>query len=679
MRAAGRSRPHAHRTYSEQELLARTEEFNRNAEGHWRSIDAEPAGRGHVLNKPFSTVRDTPGILYRLGLVLDALDLGVGHTVLDFGSGSCWLSSCINRLRCRTVSIDVSPTALKLGEELFRLDPRHHLELKPRFLAYDGHRIPLPDESVDRAVCFDAFHHVPNQDEVLRELFRVLKTGGRVVLAEPGEGHSHMDQSVYETQTHGVLENDLHLDELMQKAGNAGFGEFLMKPYPDAAAITLTATDYLRLVEGDDSVFPMHALQSSLRHFYIMVLTKGAPRHDSRNPRTLDARIALPPGSRALRAAAASTLRLEAQIQNVGDTTWLHQVDEVGGYVVLGGHLLGARREILKRGFLRAPLPHDVRPGESVRVDAEVPVPAELGRYIVQLDMVDEYVAWFEQWGSKAAEFELLVDSFLDSRDPHRLAADVELRGRVPEAVRPGARVALALRITNVGDTRWLHATEDGRGAVNVGAHLHDDASRALVAQDFFRIPLPRGVSPGEVLELECVFAAPPAPGRHRIRVDLVAEQVCWFEQHGSAPLEIVLGTTDETPDSAQPGVLKAEIGLTDAQRSLRIRCGAGVSLPVRIKNAGNTLWLHEPRPEGGHVALGGHLYGAGRSLLALDHFRSPLPRSVAPGESVEAVCRFEAPPRPGRYLLELDMVDEGIAWFGSRGSATVEVELRVD
>ena len=159
---------HHHHAFSEEELLARAEEFNRNAEVHWRAIAGETAGRSHVLNKPLSTVQDTGPILYRLGLVLTELHLGIGHTVLDFAAGSCWLSSYLNRLRCRTVAVDVSPTALELGKELFRLDPRHRPELEPRFLPYDGHRLPVPDESVDRVVCFDAFHHVPNQDEVLR-------------------------------------------------------------------------------------------------------------------------------------------------------------------------------------------------------------------------------------------------------------------------------------------------------------------------------------------------------------------------------------------------------------------------------------------------------------------------------------------------------------------------------
>src|SRR6266581_2903718 len=40
---------HRHAHYGEDELLARADEFNRNAERHWREIAAEPEGRKHPL------------------------------------------------------------------------------------------------------------------------------------------------------------------------------------------------------------------------------------------------------------------------------------------------------------------------------------------------------------------------------------------------------------------------------------------------------------------------------------------------------------------------------------------------------------------------------------------------------------------------------------------------------
>ena len=127
--------PASTKGFAEAELLAQAEAFNRAADVYWKDVLAEPSARRHVLNKPFGGLADAPGMVYRLGLMLSELRLGLGHTVLDFGAGSGWLSSCLNRLGCRTIAVDVSPAALEMAKELFRIDPRHRPELDPRFLS----------------------------------------------------------------------------------------------------------------------------------------------------------------------------------------------------------------------------------------------------------------------------------------------------------------------------------------------------------------------------------------------------------------------------------------------------------------------------------------------------------------------------------------------------------------
>jgi SAM-dependent methyltransferase len=528
--------------YSESELLRRNDEFNRAAEQQWQTIASEPSGREHVLNKPFSTVRDTAAILYRLSLVLDVLDLGVGHTVLDFGAGSCWLSAFLNRLRCHTLSVDVSPTALALGREVFSLDPRQVAELYARFVTYDGQTLPLESESVDRVVCFDSFHHVPNQDAILGELFRVLRPGGRVVLAEPGEGHAEAEHSRFETSHFGVLENDLDLADLFDRARRKGFDRFLAKPYPDAPAITLTGDDCLRLMNGDHSLFPMHLLERSLHSFYLVALLKGEPRADSRNPRNLRARIQPAAGVR-LAGRAGQAVRLPLRVENVGDTRWLATLDRAGGYVSLGGHLLDEQRRPVKRCFFAHALPRDVAPGEAVELEARVHLPEQLGRYVLRLDLVDEKVAWFEQCGSSTVDVDVLVEGWPDSRAPHRLGARLELLAPAPpERLAPATPVSVRLRATNTGNTRWLTGSPAERGAVCLGVQLRDGAG-GMLARDYCRVPLPRPVDPGEAVEIEAAVPGPPESGRFRLVFDLVAEQICWFEHHGSPGLVLDLET----------------------------------------------------------------------------------------------------------------------------------------
>jgi hypothetical protein len=62
--------------------------------------------------------------------------------------------------------------------------------------------------------------------------------------------------------------------------------------------------------------------------------------------------------------------------------------------------------------------------------------------------------------------------------------------------------------------------------------------------------------------------------------------------------------------------------------------------------------------------------------LLVLDFLRTPLPHDVPPGGRVTLRLDVRLPERPGRYQLELDLVDEGLEWFTDSGSPTLSLEL---
>jgi hypothetical protein len=52
-------------------------------------------------------------------------------------------------------------------------------------------------------------------------------------------------------------------------------------------------------------------------------------------------------------------------------------------------------------------------------------------------------------------------------------------------------------------------------------------------------------VDPGETVEIEAAVPAPAESGRFRLVFDLVAEQICWFEHHGSPALSLHVQTGD--------------------------------------------------------------------------------------------------------------------------------------
>ena len=153
-------------------------------------------------------------------------------------------------------------------------------------------------------------------------------------------------------------------------------------------------------------------------------------------------------------------------------------------------------------------------------------------------------MAWFEQCGSPTVDVDVLVEGWPDSRGPHRLGARLEILAPPPPArVAPSTPVPVRLRATNTGDTRWLAGSPAERGTVSLGVQLQD-AAGGLLARDHFRVSLPRAVDPGDAVEMEAVVPGPPESGRFRLVFDLVAEQICWFEHHGSPGLVLDLETS---------------------------------------------------------------------------------------------------------------------------------------
>jgi hypothetical protein len=273
------------------------------------------------------------------------------------------------------------------------------MDLHPNFVVYDGVTLPFADRSIDRIICFDAFHHIPNKQDILDEMHRVLAEGGRVGFAEPGAGHAHSADAIWETETHGVLEDNIDLDRLIRMGERAGFDHIWIKPYPPPGAIAFTAEQYRRFARGRDGVFPLEVVRADLATNSMIVMQRGATVIDSRRPSVLRAELELD-GAPLVRTGAGQPFTLKVRVTNTGDTLWRATPDLAGGYVALGAHLVDANKRVLDDGSLRGALAADVAPGGAQNVAITLTAPTAPGAYRVELDMVCEMVAWFGQRGS---------------------------------------------------------------------------------------------------------------------------------------------------------------------------------------------------------------------------------------------------------------------------------------
>lgn len=126
-------------------------------------------------------------------------------------------------------------------------------------------------------------------------------------------------------------------------------------------------------------------------------------------------------------------------------------------------------------------------------------------------------------------------------------------------------------------------------------------------------------------------------------------------------------------PDSA----FRAEISVPGAPAT--VPAGEKLQLRVRIRNAGDVLWPGCERSAGQfQIYLGSHWLNASGQVASKEEGRSPLPADLAPGQETEISFAVDAPAQPGDYLLEIDMLQENVTWFGRKGSQTYRTRVTV-
>ena len=92
----------------------------------------------------------------------------------------------------------------------------------------------------------------------------------------------------------------------------------------------------------------------------------------------------------------------------------------------------------------------------------------------------------------------------------------------------------------------------------------------------------------------------------------------------------------------------------------------------------GETVWLKEGRRGRGYVRLGAHLLDGTGAPLVDDYGRASIPTDLPQRGVARIGLDLEAPLDPGHYIVRLDMVNEGICWFGQHGSPVADVPLEV-
>ncbi len=108
----------------------------------------------------------------------------------------------------------------------------------------------------------------------------------------------------------------------------------------------------------------------------------------------------------------------------------------------------------------------------------------------------------------------------------------------------------------------------------------------------------------------------------------------------------------------------------------LRVPEGGSAEVDLRLKNTGKKEWSSRgPNP----CFVSYHVLDEVGKVHRFENARTSLPRPVRPGEEIDLSIRIKVPLDKGDYLVEFDLVREGLAWFKDSGSPTLVIPITVE
>jgi SAM-dependent methyltransferase len=177
-----------------------------------------------------------------------------GDVVLDLGSGAGFDSFLAARRVGKTgkvIGVDMTPEMIAKATANAKAGGYDNVE----FLLGDIEALPLPDNSVDVAISNCVINLVPDKENVFRELYRVLRPGGRFMVSDlvllkelPERVRTSVEAYV------GCVAGAILKDQYLAVIRGAGFEDVRIvdESHPCRAAVQVEDQQGHQLTEQDD-------------------------------------------------------------------------------------------------------------------------------------------------------------------------------------------------------------------------------------------------------------------------------------------------------------------------------------------------------------------------------------------------------------------------------------------
>ncbi len=141
-----------------------------------------------------------------------ALPLARGKQVLDLACGEGYGSHLLSTVAEQVTGVDFDAQAIAHAQQRYQRDNLQYLQ-------GDASQLPFDDDTFERVVSFETIEHLQAQEAMLKEIRRVLKPDGCLLISSPDKKH-YSDETGYQ--------NPYHVKELYREQ----FEQMLHKHFP---------------------------------------------------------------------------------------------------------------------------------------------------------------------------------------------------------------------------------------------------------------------------------------------------------------------------------------------------------------------------------------------------------------------------------------------------------------
>jgi hypothetical protein len=220
------------------------------------------------------------------------------------------------------------------------------------------------------------------------------------------------------------------------------------------------------------------------------------------------------------------------------------------------------------------------------------------------------------------------------------------------DEVRAGLPARARVRLANAGSAPWRSL---GREGIQLSYHWLDPLGNPIV-WDGARTSFEEVVPPGAEVEMELAVLAPRPPGSYRLAFDLVAEYRFWFEELGSATLDLPLEVRPRI-DARRLGLVVH--GARDAALDAALAAQEEPLVDEEPVAVAHLVPGAEPAPDWSRLVLDAHAEGFGAVGPALSPDERGARRQLAPwAPGGGRNPRFEQPLLLPSVLVGIDVAE---------------------